>query len=154
MSAILSFLGGSAFRAIWHEFSVWMSRRQEHKFEIERLKVQAEMEAASHARQQEAIRLQAELGVKTIEVQRDAALSQAEADAFTAAIKAAAQPTGIRWVDAWNASVRPAFATVVIAMWVLALWQRNWVLAAWDLELSASIAGFYFADRTLGRRRT
>lgn len=152
MSAILSFLGGSAFRAVWGEFSHWMTARQEHKYEVQRMQVQGQLDAAQHSRTLESLRLQSELGIKTLEVQSDADQARLGAEAFREAQKTLAAPTGVKWVDAWNASVRPAFATVVLCLWVAALYQRSWVLAAWDLELSASIAGFYFADRMLSKR--
>src|SRR5262245_45021766 len=110
MSAILSFLGGGAFRAIWGEFSKWMSARQEHKYEIQRMQVQGGLDAAQHERNLAAIRLQAELGVKTIEVQSDADQARLAAEAFREAVKQSYVPTGVKWVDAWNGCVRPAFA--------------------------------------------
>jgi S-formylglutathione hydrolase FrmB len=112
MSALLSFLGGSAFRAVWGEFSAWMNKRQEHKYEIQRMELQGKLDGDTHARNMEANRLQAELGIKTIEVKSDADQAVLAAEAFREAMKQAAVPTGIKWVDAWNASVRPAFASV------------------------------------------
>lgn len=73
ISALFSFLGGSVFRMIWGEVSHWLTARQDHTFEIERLRLQADMDAAQHARNLEAIRMQADLGVKTIQVQAEAA---------------------------------------------------------------------------------
>lgn len=151
MSAFLSFLGGSAFRAVWGGISKYIDARQEHRHELERIKLQGELDAKQHDRNLAAQRLQSELGIKVIETQGAQNLAQTDAEAFSAAIKLAATPSGIKWVDAWNASVRPAYATIALALWVLALYQRNWALLAWDLELSASIAGFYFADRALRR---
>ena len=151
MSAIFSFLGGSAFRAIWGEFSRWMTARQEHKYEVQRMRLQSELDIARSNQQMASLRLQSELGIKVAQVQADAADRMADAEAFSAAIKLAAQPTGIGWVDAWNASVRPAVATVCIALWVASLYQRNWAMLAFDLELTASVMGFYFADRMLRR---
>jgi hypothetical protein len=152
MSAILSFLGGSAFRAIWASTQQWLEKRQDHKHEIQRMQLQGSLDAAQHARNLDSLRLQAELGVKTIEVQSDADQARIGAEAFREAVKLAQTPTGIKWVDAWNACVRPAFATVVLILWLASLKVRGWALTPWDLELSASIAGFYFADRSLGKR--
>lgn len=63
-----------------------------------------------------------------------------------------ARPTGIRWVDAWNASVRPAFASVALLLWVLKLYAIGFKMDAFDLDMLATIAGFFFADRSLGKR--
>lgn len=152
MSAILSFLGGSAFRAIWGELSTWLNKKQDHKHEMEMIRLQGDMDAAQHARNQIAIRTQAELGIKTVQVQAQAALNQTDADAFRAAMDRAAAPSGVLWIDGWNGSVRPAFATIVLILWLAAMYQQNWVLAAWDMDLMSSICGFFFADRTLGKR--
>jgi S-formylglutathione hydrolase FrmB len=106
MSALLSFLGGSAFRAVWGEFSSWMNKRQEHRYEIERMQLQGKLDTDTHARNMESQRLQAELGIKTIEVKSEADQAILAAEAFRDAMKQAAVPTGIVWVDAWNGSVR------------------------------------------------
>lgn len=149
ISALLSFLGGSAFRLLMGEIVGFLKSRQDQKHEVEMMRVQAELAAGEHARNLEAIRVQAELGVKTIAVQGDADLALEEARAFTALQAAAAKPTGIRWVDAWNASIRPAFATLALALWGLSLHRNGWVLTEWDTSLMAVIVGFYFADRSL-----
>lgn len=152
MSAILSFLGGGVFRACWGEFSHWMTARQEHKYELQRLQVQGTLDAAQHARNMESQKLQAEMGFKTINVQADADVARADADAFVGAMKVAQAPSGIKWVDAVNAFVRPAFAYVVLFLWLRSLNVHGWVLVAWDLEMMGSICGFFFADRMLGKR--
>lgn len=152
MSAILTFLGGSAFRAIWGEVSAWFTKRQDHKLELERLQVQAQLDAAAHAREQQAIVTQHQMGVETIRIQSDASIEQSAAEAFREAMARAATPTGIAWVDGWNGSIRPAYATIALALWVLALYRAGWVPTEWDKELMAIVAGFYFADRTLRRK--
>src|ERR1041385_2975573 len=106
-TALFSFLGGSVFRAIWGEFSTWMTARQEHHYELERLRIQGDLDAAAHTRNMEATKLQADLGIKTIQVQGEADLGRLDAEGFYRAIEAAQKPTGINWVDAWNGSIRP-----------------------------------------------
>lgn len=152
MGAIISFLGGSAFRAVWSGVSGYFEKRQDHKYEIERMHLQMTLDDAAATRAQAAIKQQAELGIKTISVQADADISRIEADAFRAAMERAAQPTGIRWVDAWNSSVRPAFGTVALSLWLFAEWQAGWVLTAWSMDLMAVIIGYFFADRSLAKR--
>lgn len=152
ISALVSFLGGSVFRMIWGEASAYLNKRQDHRHETEMLKVQAELDQARHDRDLEQMRLANELGLKTIEVQKDAAIAQAEVDAFSRAIEAAARPTGIKWVDAWSSSIRPAFASVALLLWVLKLYSIGFKMDPFDLEMLATIAGFFFADRSLGKR--
>lgn len=149
ISALLSFLGGSAFRLLMGELVGFLKSRQEQKHEVELMRVQNELEGAQHARNLEAIKIQADLGVKTIEIKAEGDVALEEARAFTAAQLAASKPTGIRWVDSWNASVRPAYATVALVVWFLALLQTGFKPTDWDLSLMAVIVGFYFADRSL-----
>ena len=73
MSALLSFLGGSAFRMIWGEVSTWLTKKQDHRHEMEMMQLQADLDARRHAMQLDAIREQAKAGVQVIEAQREAA---------------------------------------------------------------------------------
>lgn len=152
MGALLSFLGGSVFRMLWGEISSFVSRWQEHKHELATMEAQGKLDAARHQQNQDSIRLQAELQVKQVQVAGDLAIQNTEANAFVEAIKAAAKPIGILWVDAWNGAVRPAMATIALAMWVLALYRAGFVPTDWDKELIAGILGFYIAERALSKR--
>lgn len=152
LGALLSFLGGSAFRMIWGELSAWMTARQEHRHELERLQIQAQHDAAQHARNLEAMKLQAELGVKTIQVQAEADIGRADAEGWYAVAREAVKPTGIYFVDLWNGTVRPATATVVLALWILSLHRAGWVMGEWDKELAGAALGFFFASRELTKR--
>lgn len=152
MGAILSFLGGSAFRMIWGEVSAYFTRRQEHAQELDRMRLQSDLERDRHTRDMDRIRLQADLKVQEVKVIGDVAIQQTEATAFVEAIKAAGKPIGIFFVDAWNGSIRPCMATVALAMWILALYRAGFIPTEWDRELIAGILGFYIADRTLAKR--
>ena len=151
-SALFSFLGGSAFRMVWGEVSAYFKAKQEHKQQIEMMRLQAELDAARHTRDLERIRLQSDLKVSEVKVVGDLALQKTDAEAFVEAMKNAMKPIGIWWVDAWNGSIRPAMATVALSMWVLALSRAGFVPTGWDLELIGGILGFYVADRALGKR--
>lgn len=150
-SAILSFLGGSAFRMVWGEVSAFLTKRQDQRNEIERMRLQAEIDAAQHARNLEAIKLQADLGVQTIRVQAEGAVSQAEADAWREAVTAVGRPIGVAWVDAWNAVIRPGVAT-----WAVFMLTCNEFGAFKITEETAGVCfaalGLYLADRALGKR--
>ena len=152
LSALISFLGGSVFRMIWGEVSAWYNKHQDHKFEIERLQLQAQLEDKAHQRSQEALRLQAELGIKTIEAQAESNVMTAEAEAFANAMKEAFKPTGIYWVDAWNGIIRPAAATLALILWTLKLANQGFAMQAYDMEITGVVLGFFFADRSLGKR--
>lgn len=151
MGAIISFLGGSAFRAVWGEVSTWLNQKQAHSQEMERMKLQNDLQIANSQQQLLAIQAQSAAGIQTIHAQTDAAMSAADADAFTAGLKAAATPSGVKWIDGWNGAVRPAYATVALLIWIGLLFKQGFVASVWDLELMGSVAGFFFADRSLRR---
>lgn len=152
MSALLTFLGGSAFRMVWGEVSAFIKNRQEHAQELEMIRVQADIEAAKHARLQEALKVQHSMGIQTIQVQAEADLSRIDADGFYKAIESSNKPSGVLWVDGWNAAIRPAAATIVILLWVLALNRAGFVMSDFDKELAGVILGFFFANRALSFR--
>jgi len=152
MSALFSFLGGSVFRMLWGEISSYFNKRQDNAHEIEMLRLQAELDDAAHKRTLEQLNLQAVLGVKTIEVQKDADVARAEADAFSCAMSNAFKPTGFALVDIWNGVIRPSAATIVLVLWFAKLAGQGFVMDGWDKEVSGVVLGFFFADRTLGKR--
>lgn len=151
-STLLSFLGGTAFRMIWGEVSAWLTARQEHQHEIERMRLQGDLDAAAHSRNLEAIRVQAELGVKTIQVQAEADVARIDADAFAKAVELTGKKTGISWVDAWNQSIRPLLATEMMLLISLHFYNKGWVLDDKGWELAGAALGIFVADRVLFRR--
>jgi len=152
LSALFSFLGGSAFRMIWGEIAAWLNKKQDHAQELDRMKLQSDLEAQRHQRDMERLKLQSDLNVKEVQVMGDLAIQKTEAEAFVEAMKTAMKPLGIKWVDAWNGSIRPAMASIALLMWCFALYQQGFVAGDWDRELIAGILGFYIADRTLAKR--
>lgn len=152
ISALLSFLGGSVFRMIWGEASAFINKKQDHKHEVELLRLQADLDDKMHQRTLEAQKAQAELGIKTIEAQAVAAVDKSEADAFGMAVANAFKPTGYSIVDIWNGVIRPCAATIVLLLWVLKLVANKFVMDDWDRELGGAVLGFFFADRSLGKR--
>lgn len=156
MGALLNFLGGAAFRAVWSGISNYFDKRQEHKYEIQRTVLQGRLDAEAHARNLAGIKLQAELGIKTIQVQADAAISQIEADTWRQAVVNAVKPIGIAWIDAWNGAMRPAFYTLSLFIILLICFKAAWQIAALEaagiIDLVFSIVGFLFADRSIRNR--
>ena len=152
MMAILSFLGGNAFRLIFGEIASYFSKKQEHAQEVERLKIQGDLDAAQHARNLEAIRVQHQIGVDVIRVQSEAALDRVDADAWAAASADVGKQTGIKWLDIWNGSIRPALATMAMAIVIFEFCKAGFVLTEWDRELVGAILGIYVADRHLSKR--
>lgn len=151
-SALLSFLGGNAFRLIFGEVVAYFNKKQDHALEVERLRLQGELDAAQHARNLEAIRVQSELGVKVIQAQRDADLDRIDAGAWAQAVADVGRQTGLKLIDYWNGSVRPLLATLAILVVVAEIVRNGFVLSDWDRELVGAILGIYVADRSLARR--
>ena len=151
ISAILSFLGGSAFRMIWGEFSSWINKKQDHAYELERQDRQEQYEAARHLRQMDSMRFQAEQQVRVIQVQAEGHIAELEAGAWLEAVKGTTVQTGVRWVDAWNASIRPGVATWAVLM--LTLEALAWLkLSEGSAAVCFAALGLYLADRTLSKR--
>ena len=152
ISAMISFFGGSVFRMIWGEVSAFITAKQEHAQELDRMRLQGELDAAEHARNMEAIKVQSELGVKVIEAQRDADIDRLEAGAWQSTVDAVGKLTGIRFIDIWNQSVRPLLATLAIAFVCFEIADHGFTLSDWDRELFGAILGIYVADRSLSNR--
>lgn len=151
LSLLFSFVGGNAFRMLWGEISSWMNAKQEHAHEIERMRLQGELDAAAHARNLDGIRVQAELGVKVIQVQAEADVSKLEAEGWLEAVKGTTKKVGIKWVDAWNAVIRPAVATWAVVM-ISGHYFAWWKLDDNGWALCGAALGIYLADRTLFKR--
>lgn len=153
ISAILSFLGGSAFRMIWGEVSSWLTAKQDHEQEMQRMKFQADQDAAQHNRNLEAQRLQAELGIQVIEARSAGAVDEIEASAWLSTVQATGKKIGVAWVDAWNAVIRPAGATWAIL--ILTANEMQWLAQPMTEGTQAvcyAFLGLFVADRALGKK--
>lgn len=152
LSALISFLGGSAFRMIWGEVSNFLTKKQDHAQEIERIRLQGQLDAEAHARNMDSIKLQHEMGVDVIRVQAESDVSRLDAQGYYDSVREAMKPTGILVVDTWNGVIRPMCATIAISLWVFALYNKGFNMEDWDKEMVSAVLGFFFADRTLGKR--
>jgi hypothetical protein len=151
MMTLISFFGGTAFRLIFGGVMDYLNKRQEHTQEMALIKVQADLDAQRHLRDQESIRLQAELGIKQVVVQADAREREQENEAFLAAVKNTGLKTGIHWVDAWNGSIRPAGASIALAAWVATMMAAGFVFTDFDRELIAAFLGVFVGERIHNR---
>lgn len=151
ITALISFFGGSVFRMLWGEISHWFTQAQDHKQELERMRLQGDLDAAQHTRNLEAIKTQAELGVKTIQVQSEADNSKLEMQAFLEAVKGTTQKVGIAWVDAWNAVIRPSVATWSIIIITVSEFKLI-TLSEFAAAIASAALGIYLADRNLFKR--
>ena len=151
LSAFLTFLGGTAFRMLWGEITSWLNKKQDHEHEVTLLRLQSDLDDKAHVRNIEAQKLQASLGITEIRVRSEADIEMKDAEAFIEGVKASGKPSGIAWVDAWNASIRPQYAEVALVVWIVKLVAQGFIMDEFDTGLLAVIAGYFFADRSLRR---
>jgi hypothetical protein len=151
ISAVLSFLGGSVFRMIWGEVSSWVNKKLEHTQEMDRMRLQADLDERAHQRRMESVRFEAEQQVKIIHVQAEAAVGQLEAEGWLEAVKATGRKVGVAWVDAWNAGIRPGLATWGIVMLTLEAFALAQITEGTASVIFAAL-GIFVADRTLGKK--
>ena len=90
-------------------------------------------ESREHKRELERLDRQAELQVKLLAHQTDAKLAEIEGNVFVEEMRAfrtqmseiykSQAPIGIKWVDAWNACLRPFACTIIILLftWIAAM---------------------------------
>lgn len=154
LSSVFAFLGGSAFRFLIGQLTDYLQKKQDHLQELERMRAQEQIDQAAHERQLAMIRTQSELKLGEIKLVGETQVGLAEAQAFTEAMKVANAPTGFKLIDAWNGGIRPAAATIALALWFLKLLKAAFALTEWDQNLVASILGYYFADRHIGKKPT
>lgn len=150
--ALISFLGGATARAAIGFAIKWLEKKQDHQQEMEKMRLQAELDQAAHQRNEDLIKLQAELKVAEVKLVGENAIGLEEAKAFTAAMERSNIPTGNWFVDAWNGTIRPGVATIAASLWLLKVIKAGLVLTAWDENLIASVFGYFFADRQLGKK--
>lgn len=150
-TALISFLGGTLGRFAIGQLTDWLQKRQAHLQEIERIREQEKVDQAVHLRQMASIKLQSDLKVSEIKLIGENAIGLAEANAFTEAMKVANAPTGVKWIDGWNGSIRPLVATNAVLLWLLAVCKNALIITDWDKNLIASVLGYYFADRHIGK---
>lgn len=151
ISAVLSFLGGSVFRMIWGEVSSWVNKKLEHAQEMDRMRLQADLDERAHQRRMESVRFEAEQQIKIIHVQAEAAVGQLEAEGWLEAVKATGRKIGVAWVDAWNAGIRPGLATWGIVMLTLEAFALAQITEGTASVIFAAL-GIFVADRTLGKK--
>lgn len=151
MGTLLSFLGGTAFRMFFGEISHWITSKQEHSHEMQRLEFQAKQDSAQHERNMQAIAQQAALGIEVVRVQAEAAVDTMEAEAWLDVVKSTTKQTGIQWVDTWNAIIRPYVATWAVVMITLGEFAV-FTMSENALAVCSAALGIYLADRNLMKR--
>ena len=140
---------GGVFRLI-PEGMKWFERKDERKHEL-----------SMFDKQLEADKVRGQLAVQ----QADATIGIAEVQAIIEATKAQGQRTGVKWVDAINALIRPLLAL----QWLIIMWPAVIVSGFYmavgagtdplvalhaafgqdEKAMAASVASFWLVDRSL-----
>jgi hypothetical protein len=156
MFELLSLIFGGLLRLAPEMIGFFKQKRdQEHELKMTALQLDIDK-----ARAQQALDL--------AHVQHAQAMDKADMDALIAAVGAQATPSGIRWIDALSASVRPFLtywhAVVLFTAHKVALLQIamasgiTWQVAVtqgfgeFDRMIVGSIFSFWFVDRSLRRK--
>lgn len=152
LSAVPAFFGGTAFRVVWGELSSWFTAKQDHQHEMERMRLQDQLDANQHARNLESIKVQADLKVQVIRVKAEADLDKIDAETFGKGASALNQSTGFKFIDAWKSAIQAALATEIMVLLALHYHRANWTLDERGWELAGAVLGLFLADRLLFRR--
>ena len=149
LGGLLSFLGGTAFRWILGEVFGFLKARDEHRAEMERTRLQIELERERAALQRAAAQQAADLGVKVIEAQSEAAAEAAAALAHLRSIEGVNEASKRGdWIGAWNASIRPLAATAAIFLLVgQSVAPSVFVLSAVVVDVICAILGVFVGER-------
>lgn len=153
IETLIGTLFGGIFRMA-PEVLKWLDRKDERKHEL-----------SMFDKQLEADKLKGDQALAQINAQADASIGAAEIQAIIEATKAQGVQTGIKWVDAFNAIIRPLLAL----QWLIVLWPAVIIAgfalavqtgadplvalkAAFGVDektMAASVASFWLVDRSL-----
>ena len=153
IETLIGTLFGGIFRMA-PEVLKWLDRKDERKHEL-----------SMFDKQLEADKLKDDQALAQINAQADASIGAAEIQAIIEATKAQGVQTGIKWVDAFNAIIRPLLAL----QWLIVLWPAVIIAgfalavqtgadplvalkAAFGVDekaMAASVASFWLVDRSL-----
>ncbi len=153
IETLLGTLFGGLFRMA-PEVLKWLDRKDERAHEL-----------SMFDKQLEADKLKGDQALAQINAQADASIGAAEIQAIIEATKAQGVQTGIKWVDAFNAIIRPLLAL----QWLIVLWPAVIIAgfalavqtgadplvalkAAFGVDekaMAASVASFWLVDRSL-----
>jgi len=148
MGGLLSFLGGTAFRWLFGELFGYLKEKQEHAQELERMRLTMEQDAQRHQWQQEAIAAQAAAGVKVIEARTEASARAMSDQMLLTTMQSMGTPSGIKWIDGFNALIRPELAQVSIILLVCnAFWPQHVVLTGLVGEVVCAALGLFLGGR-------
>lgn len=154
MTALISFLGSASLRWLLGELLGIFKAREDRRAEVEMLRLQADLERERAERQRQAVKDAADAGVKLIEAQREASAGDFSDRMMLTAMEAIGRPSGVAWVDALNASVRPVMAYVALLLLAgHAVAPEHIVLTGMVGEVVGGVLGLFCGGRIVATGR-
>lgn len=148
MSALISFLGGTAFRWLFGELMGILNKEQDHRHEQDMIRLNLEAEREKSALRTAEVRAAAQAGVTVVEAQAEAAHTAVLDQAWLSAVQGIDKPSGVAWVDGWNKAIRPALASISILLIVgNAVAPSTVVLQGVVLEVVTAVLGLFIGGR-------
>lgn len=151
LTGIIAFFTSNFARMVWGEVTAWLTSRQDHSQEMERMRLADELADKEHARQIESVKLQADLGQREIVLKSQAAIAEIDEQTWRSSSESTGRTTGVKVVDIWNGVIRPAGAT-----WALLMVTANYAglikLDDYGWSLCGAWLGLYVASRDLFKR--
>lgn len=154
--AAIGGIGGAAMRLV-PEGIKFFDDREQRKHELAMTKVQLDIDKA-----------RSEQALDLAHVQGEAADHAGNLAALLESIKAQAQPTGVKWVDALSATVRPLTtywifgiysvykATVIWGAWRVAESFEKFGALMWtpdDVVMLSGVLSFWYVSREMGKMK-
>ena len=148
MTALISFLGSASLRWLLGELLGIFKAREDRRAEIDMLRLQADLERERAERQRLAVADAAAAGVKLVEAQREASAGDFADRMTLEALQQIGRPSGVAWVDALNASVRPVLAYVSLLLLAgSAVAPEHVVITGMVGEVACGALGLYVGGR-------
>lgn len=126
--------------------------RSERKHELQMVKLQAEVEREKQAGQLELAKQQGETQLAVAKTQQAGQYDIAALGALTESIKSQATVTGVKFIDAISASVRPVVTYLLVMLYIFTKGQPDvpyWT--AEDQALFGAVLNFWFLGRVLDK---
>ena len=148
MTALISFLGSASLRWLLGELLGIIKAREDRRAEVEMIRLQADLERERAERQRLAVQDAAAAGVKLVESQREASAGDFADRMTLEALQQIGRPSGVAWVDALNASVRPVLAYVSLLLLAgSAIAPEHVVITGMVGEVACGALGLYVGGR-------
>lgn len=148
ISGLISLFGGTAFRWLMGEALSLFKAHQDHRQELEMVRLNMDMERQRSELRKSEIQAAADAGVKVVQAQAEAAHQATMDQAWLSAVEGIDKPSGIGWIDGFNKFIRPELAQVSILLLAgHAIWPDVVRLEGVVLEVVCGVLGLFIGGR-------